>query len=805
MSNQFAYQFPFAKYPALRIALLLISGILLAHYTSLSIGFWSGAFAIIIAVLIIAQFVLHKTMAPILFYVSVACYLSGLIIFGAFWQTVFDQQEQPHSARLLSAYTWQEIQIKGTVYNIKQTSSGKYQLDVSADTTLIEDSLQWLEPYKMRAIYDAERLLPESLKLGSRIHFKATVYPLKAKGNPHAFDYKKYLASQNIYTHAGLDSIYSIQPNKKWLSWHRLRQHTQSLINQNFSEATIPLAKALLMGYKNELDRDEKVAFSRVGLSHIMAVSGLHVGFILAPFWIIIPFFWTFRWGKQGGLALLVILLIGYAGLTGFSASVVRASITGGLITYGRLFHKTRDSKNLTAVAAIIILLANPNELFEIGFQLSFSAVYIILLIIPVVQHIIPARIRYRWYGVPIMVMIVSVVVQLGLYPLLSFYFGEFSLAGPLANAFVVPVLTVIVPYALFLLPVAALFPTAGYLLNAPCRWFLDLLQWFVTNAASWSWSWIPTPSTGIFIFLIWLAAVFLIATLPIPKFRWKMLTLFLAMLCLQQGTRLVKNIQSQKLQITMLDVGQGDATFIQTPSGKNILIDAGRWTPGYNSGRYVIIPHLKALGVQKLNAIFLSHPHADHIGGILELINEIPIDVIYNSGFAYESDLYKAYIKQAAQKRIPVKSLTAGTTIPIDPAMRLLIYGPGTTNNHTDPNERSLVMELIYGETQFLFTGDAGAAQESIITKNYGSMIDSDFLKVGHHGSRTASSAAFLKIATPEFSAISLGKDNRFSHPHQQAINHLQQSGTRLFYTSLEGALQFTSDGFAINKKSWR
>ena len=805
MSTKHEYRFPFAKYPAIRFGLLLIAGIILSKLIHLNTYYWGGLFTFIIGVWFIAEYFTRRNWPIFSTSIATYCYLAGIICFGALWHSMLKKDTAP-SAQLFSAYRWEPIEVQGTVQNINQTSTGKYQLDVVANSTIIEDSLQWLEEYTLRAVYDpAEKPLPKNIALGTRIHFQATVYPLEGKSNPHDFDYKNYLASQGIYTQVGITSILDIQLNDNMLSWNWWRQHALKLIEHNFSKETIAVAKALLLGYKNDLQHDDKIAFSRVGLSHIMAVSGLHVGFIIAPFWIIIPFFWSFRWGKQTGLFLLIALLVIYAGLTGFSASVTRASITGGLLAYGKLFHKSRDSKNLTAVAAIIILLVNPNELFEIGFQLSFAAVYIIFLVLPVIQNALPNKIQHRWYGNLVMIVIVSLVVQLGLYPLLSYYFGEFSLIGPLANALIVPWLGMMVPYAIFLLLVSTVWPGAGFVMNAPCRLFLEFLQWFVTTAASWHWSWMQTQVTGVFIFLIWIAAIFYISSLSIPKIRWKMLILFLAIFCCQQASKLYQNLQPSPLKIILFDVGQGDAAYIRTPNGKHLLIDAGRWTPTYNSARYVIIPHLEALGVQKLDAVFLSHPHADHIGGIIELLNKIEIGMIYNAGFAYDSELYKNYIKLAKKRGIPVEVLAAGNSVPIDHSMRLFVYGPGKNNHHSDPNEHSLVMELIYGKTEFLFTGDAGSAQEQLFLRNFQSMVDTDFLKVGHHGSRTSSSSPFLNTATPDYAAVSLALSNKFKHPHAKAIDRLRESKSELLFTSLDGALQFESDGEIIQRIKWR
>ncbi|MDR8393479.1 DNA internalization-related competence protein ComEC/Rec2 [Aliifodinibius sp. S!AR15-10] len=804
MNDLNRYSFPFAKYPAIRIALLFGGGIVVGSYFDTPLYVLVGIFSFVAVLIFSLELKLSNKLTPGFHRASVATYLILTFLAGAAWQTLQESNSRPKSADILQAFTWETAEFNGTVYNIKPTSTGKYQLDIAVDTTVLDDSIPWREAYNLRAVLDPEEdRMPEELELGSGIHFTATVYPLEGPRNPHQFDYKAYLHSQNIYTQVGIESIYSVRKNNTLFSWNNLRQAVLDQIEESFSPTTQSLAKALLIGYKNELGREQKIAFSRVGLSHIMAVSGLHVGFIVAPFWILIPWFWTLRYGKQIGLFLLVLLLLGYAGLTGFSASVCRASLTVGFITFGRLFHKVRNSLNLTAAAAIILLLINPNDLFSPGFQLSFSAVYIILLTLPVIERWIPTWIRFRWYGTPVMVVIVSIAVQLGLFPLLTYHFGEFSLIGPLANAVVVPPLGIIVPYALLLLLVAALFPTVGTSLNFPNQWFLEGLNHFTQWASSLEWSWIQLHIDSPHFFLIWITALLAFSVLYIPRLRWKMLAALLLLLTVQSGNRFFNSLQPAELKITVFDVGQGDAALVSTPNDKHFLVDTGRWSPDYNSAKYIILPHLRAEGIDKLDAIFLSHPHADHIGGTIELLHQIPIDTIYNSGYPYDSQLYHKYHQLATNKSVPVKSLSAGDEVTMDPAVQLLVYGPSTQKG-SDPNEHSLVLELTYGQTEFLFVGDAGKSQERRLLNQFGDMIDTDFLKVGHHGSKTSSSSLFMKTATPEVSVVSLGRSNRFDHPHLQAVRRIKRNSRQTAFTSLQKALIFASDGTNIRRVEW-
>lgn len=798
------YQFPFAKYPAVRLALLFSAGIILNSYIQLSLWVW--LLLLSLSVLAYGKIEYHSRFGVnrTLYSLLVTCYMSAIFALGGFWHT-FHTGKQNYSAEIFKTYKWEELTFHGEVYAINRTSTGKYQIDMAVDTTKFKTSEMWTKSYNMRALLNpGDVKISKKLTLGDRLLIKAVIYPLEDKRNPHEFDYKKYLASKEIYVQSGIQSVISHTKERRHFTWNVIRQKVLNAIDTNFIPEIRPLAKALLIGYKNELEREDKIAFSRAGLSHIMAVSGLHVGFILAPFWLVIPFFWTFRYGKQLGMILLILILFFYAGLTGFSASVSRASLVGSFLVYGRLFHKVRDSKNLTAVAALIILVINPADIFNIGFQLSFSAVYIILLTSPTINRYLPPRIRFSWYGMPVMITIISILVQAGLFPLLIYYFDEFSIIGPIANAVVVPFLTIAVPVALFLLPVAMIFPAISQSLNIPVQLFLESLNYFVNWTSALEWSWIQANISSPFLFLIWLFAIFSVATWTIPNLRWKYIGGFLFALCLYQGELLIEKISDPKLEVTVFDVGQGDATLISTPNDKHFLIDTGRWTPTYNSAKYVIIPHLKAEGISRLDAVFHSHPHADHIGGTSELIDQFPIDTIYNAGAHYDSRLYHNYLQKAGQKKIPVKSLSAGDILNLDPSIKMLVYGPSTGGNISNVNNSSLILELIYRSTEFLFMGDAESKQEYRLLENYPDFVDTDFLKVAHHGSKTSSNNLLLKSAAPDISTISLAKTNRFNHPHPDAVYRLQQTKSKLFFTSLEGALKFESDGSIIRRIPW-
>ena len=804
MSQKRTYRFPFATYPALRMALLLIAGIALSHIYGGDIppvhylGI-SASFLILWAIFEWSPIVKSDLWKSSL---CVAMSCIAIVSFGATLLSLENHRKKTiiSSAEPLSMYAWESIQIEGYILSRGRSSSGRNVYEFEVQKTILPEGVIWPSTYRLR-IYGVEGapLIHES---HSGAEATVTLYEFPEKRNPHEFDYGKWLLNRGIVAHGELNSV---QRSYKigGISWSGLRQRVLSNVDSLFPDRQAALAKALFIGHKKELTEETRQSFSRAGLSHIMAVSGMHVGFVVAPFWLLIPWLWRWKSGKYLGIVILTTLLISYAGLTGFSASVNRASIMAWLLTYGKLFQKQRHSVNLLAVAALILLIIRPSELFEIGFQLSFSAVLIILLIMPEAQRLIPLRYRFGWQGGLMTVILISIIVQAGLFPILAIYFGEFSIAGPLANALVVPLLGVIVPAGLALSVSGSLLGSGASVIAVPIRWALTWIQEVAHEVGGSDLSFLEVNTMSVWIFPMWLFLVMVIASARLPAIRWKMLILFMVALSLFLADNFMQSVaKDHELTVTALDVGQGDAIHIETPGGKHILVDAGRWSPSGSSGDRVIIPYLEFKGINQLDAVILSHPHADHIGGIPDMIGAIPIHAIYQSGADYDSRIYDRYISLAKQHGIPVKMVEAGDMIDVDPLIRLFVLGPEDGHMaRSNVNDMSVVFRLEYGATSFLFTGDAEITQERELMRRYGDFLDTDFLKAGHHGSKTSSTYPFLQYITPEISVTSLAFHNRFSHPHREAVLNLHRIGAKNYFTSLSGALIFSSNGKYIEK----
>ncbi|HZO90320.1 MAG TPA: ComEC/Rec2 family competence protein [Chthonomonadaceae bacterium] len=259
-------------------------------------------------------------------------------------------------------------------------------------------------------------------------------------------------------------------------------------------------------------------------------------------------------------------------------------------------------------------------------------------------------------------------------------------------------------------------------------------------------------------------------------------------------------------LRITFLDVGQGDAAVIESPSGKVLVVDAGGIleNEGDDEGRRVVVPFLRSQGIRRIDALLLTHPHADHIGGALTLLQNIPVGLLMDNGEPVDSPL-AAHILTAAQARgVPYRPARRGQVLDFGDGVRARVLDPTAQALQEGTNDASIVLRVEYGRTAFLLTGDAEAQEEDDLLRS-GQPLACDVLKVAHHGSRTSSTPAFLAAAHPRLAVISVGTGNVYGHPDRQVIARLQGSGARVYRTDRRGAITCFSDSLAVRVEAMR
>ncbi len=786
-----------ATYPFVRLMLCSISGILLGYQSSTSLSGWIVMGVVLLILLlgpVLIGIILKSQLYSLQFIYAHVSYHLFVILATYLIYCVSSYEVDNELKSYLRSYQWEKVEIRGLVSSSKNSNEDLKLILENNHITI--DGNQLVCSCKIYAS-GIEGVIDE----GDVLKVKATVLPSDPARNPHSFDSAKWMDQNEIMIRVNVDEFKIIEKKQRF-SWHQIRRIIKDQLQLLYNSENIGLASALIAGDKGEIDSLTRTAFSRVGLSHIMAVSGLHVGFLMAPFWILIPHVWSYRYRKHLLAILVLLVLFIYVGITGFSPSVIRASITGYILFVARLFYKFSRPINLTSCAAFFMLILYPENLFDIGFQLSFSAVFIILMIMPTIQLSISPGHRHSWYSALMMTAIVSIIIQIGLFPIQAHYFGEISLVSPLSNVLFVPLLGIVLPFSVFNLILSFLLPNFSSILNIVSDTYFTGMIKYAHHANTWSGTWTSVQVNNIMIWLIWLTLLFFIAHVRFHKIRWKVLAVLLLCIVGFQVIEIARINEYSLLKITYFDVGQGDSALIQTPNGNAILMDAGVWSPSYNSSQ-LILEYCEKEGIRKLDAVILSHPHADHIGGIQDLIGSIEIDIIYNSGFNYDSKLYGSYINKALQSDVPVFNLSSGDIVDVDSSILMFVYSPHPELTSSDANEHSIVAELIYGDTQFLFTGDAEHQAEQKLIENYPNLIETDVLKVGHHGSRSSTDERLLLKIKPDIAVVSSGVANKFNHPHPETVWALNKHEVQTWYTAKSGSIEITSDGQKFTVKS--
>jgi len=639
-------------------------------------------------------------------------------------------------------------------------------------------------------------------------------------GNPGAFDYPAYLATQGIFlegwTREPVETVAAGRGSTILAAIFRMRALLLRRLDAALPAQQAALLKATVLGDRSGLSPEMNQAFLDSGTYHILAISGLNVSLLAGT---LFGLFRLLHASPRLAAAAATVLVTLYAALAGASASVIRAAVMTDAYLLAVILDRRGDPLNSLALSALGLLWWNPRFLFDVGFQLTYLATLGILVILPRCEDALTAVPRIlRW---PVESVAITVAATAMTIPILAAAFNRVAPVGILANLPIVPLSGLITALGTAACAVLLATPAGLPWLNQANAWLVDLLfataRWF----AAWPWSAVRvyTPTPGMLATYYATATACLLAVSPAPgqrldetergrtgTHRWaRRLAAAGALvgalaLCVQVSLRLWPPAGPPTVQMTLLDVGQGEALFLDLPGGRRMLVDAGG-VPGdrFDIGARVVAPFLLHEWVGSLDVLVLTHAQADHIGGAPAILRGFPVGEVWSGNTPSLSVTFLWIQEYLRHRRIPLRILSADS-----PAIRMgeaaieVLHPPsgrrggvqGARVERVGSNDASLVLKLGVGNQAALLTGDVERQGELLLLRQPAA-LRAQVLKVPHHGSRTSSMEAFLAAVRPEVALVSVGYRNRFNHPHPEVVERYRALGVRLFRTDLHGAIR--------------
>ncbi|MEO8604230.1 MAG: DNA internalization-related competence protein ComEC/Rec2 [bacterium] len=629
-------------------------------------------------------------------------------------------------------------------------------------------------------------------------------------GNPGEFDYEAYLARRGVRVTAFATA------DRGWTRWPcgidswrvRLdawRDATARTLAASLDPPTAALAAALLIGEGGALDDDVRSRYARAGVSHVLSISGLHIGLVAAAA------FAAARWllGRSERLLLSGVVpklaitaslapVLLYAAIAGDNVATQRAEVMGVLVAAAMLLDRPRDWLAPLAAAAVALSLATPGAVNEISFQLSFLAVLGLVLGMPRLTaaweawaeaHLLRLRDRrWRWVRWIVVSQAATLCAVLATTPLAAWHFNQISLVAPLANPLVVPLLGMVTvglgligTLAVAVVPAAAppLFAAAG----VAVRLADHLTTWLAAlPAASVR---VVTPSL---LELALMYAAMAACLLPAGRWRQRALVACALALAIDAATWTVVRQAPGALRVTFVSVGQGDCALVEFPGGHVLVIDGGGLGGHFDVGARVVAPLLWRRKIAQVDWLALSHADFDHFGGLPFLVETFAPRALWWNGTPGHGARFAALRRAIDEQHVALLAPAPGAEWNVDGVDVRVLYPP--PHGEARDNDRSLVLQLRYGGRAVLFTGDLEAAGEAALVQRWGATLASDVLKVPHHGSRTSSSPALLQAVAPRLAVISAGADNRFGFPHPTVEAAYERIGARIWRTDRDGAV---------------
>ena len=659
---------------------------------------------------------------------------------------------------------------------------------------------------------------------GDRIRFWVRPVTPRAGGNPGGFDYATYLARNQIYTTGFLendDGVELLGRARPGLSnsIEYLRREISRFIERQFSQENGALLKALVVGDMGGISKEVRRDFTAAGVNHVISISGLHVGMLGLVVFIVVRFlgsrsaFLLLRWNLLKIATFFSFLaVLFYTALAGAMVPTVRSAIMIGVYELAVLLDREEEIFASLALAAFLSGLAWPGVVMDISFQLSFLAVLFIVWGSRKLQQWWPAqrreelpqerswlRPKMRQAGFH---LAVPVLATIGTGPLIAHYFGHLSWAGFLSNPLVVPLVGfAVVPLGLVIGFLSLLAPALALPLLSVAEPLLSLVHGMVRY-----FSHLPMANLAVPVPNLWEVGLLYLMILSILIFR-RRFPLIVALVIAAVG--LVgdglywrqERWNRKELRVTHLSVGHGDATVVEFPGSKVLLIDAGGAAGGeFDTGEAIVAPFLRSRKILKVDYLLVSHPRVDHYGGMKTIVEEFAPSEFWSGNSKGRTARYEGL--EEAVERAGVKMIYLSGKEPcrvIEQVRLCALYPPEDKSG-----EASVVLRLSFDKVHFLFTGDIERRDEKMMLQG-GADLSSAVLKVPRHGSLSSSTEEFVVAVKPQLAVFSVGERNRFGLPREEILSRYAEASAEILRTDQDGAITIETDGKSIRYRTFR
>lgn len=752
--------------------------------------------------------------AIILAAVCLTLFFGGALLFPA----SLPADDESH----LQHYNSQEVEIKGVINADPEVRDKTTHLRLSASEIKGDEDWQGVSG-------DALLFVPRSsaYHYGDELLVKGKLETPPRLGE---FDYEGYLARQGIYSTMLYPEIETLATGKgfKPLAWvYSLRNSLSQTLAEVLPEPQASLAQGIVLGIRYNIPQDIRDDFVHTGTAHLLAISGLHLA-IMAGMLLSIGI-WLFGRRRYLYIWLALSAIWLYALITGMHTPVIRGAIMASLFLAAELLGRQRTAITSLAFAAAIMVGINPSILWDASFQLSFLAMAGLIFLAPPLMNlgrrVVNRTIGEEGVGVSLAniatdSLSVTLAATIAVWPLIAHYFGIVSLAGPLATFLALPAMPLIIAsgalvglIGLFALPIAQVLGWLAWL-------FLSYMLMIVTGFASFPLSSIKVGSVGTAVIVVYYSALAvaiwlinnkklrehmpavknwlksgatrstsLVSRLPM---KWVVPPLLIMAILASVAAA---SMPDDKLHISFLDVGEGDAVLVQKGS-QQVLIDGGPSPQALTLGLGEQMPFWD----RTVELVVLTHPHADHIGGLVAVLERYKVEQVLYPDLDYESPTYEEWLELIKEKNIECTLAQAGQEVDLGDGVVMKVLNPPVpllTDTESDVDNNGVVLRLSRGRVNFLLTADIMWEAEFELI-NRGAELASTVLKVAHHGSETSTTAEFLAAANPRVAVISVGEDNNYGHPSDEVLERLEQAlgSENIFRTDEQGTIEFTTDG---------